>query len=102
MAQTQKYIRVLRFVTHYWLRAPWLFAAVAGARLASTLIDVAVPWASGALVDAVTSHGRDEPGPAISALVIFVALGAVFQASRQGVTFLLNRMSARAIIAIGR
>ena len=101
-AKREKYARVMRFVTHYWMRAPGLFIAVAVSRILSTLIDVSVPWASGALVDAVSLGEREAPGPAIRALLIFVGLAVLFQISRQGVTFLLNRMSARAITAIGR
>ena len=101
-AKREKYARVFRFVTHYWMRAPGLFMAVALSRILSTLIDVSVPWASGALVDAISQGTRDEPGPAIRALVLFVTLALLFQISRQCVTFLLNRMSARAITAIGR
>jgi ATP-binding cassette subfamily B protein len=101
-AKREKYARVMRFVTHYWMRAPGLFIAVAVSRILSTLIDVSVPWASGALVDAVSLGERAAPGPAIRALLIFVGLAVLFQISRQGVTFLLNRMSARAITAIGR
>ncbi len=101
MAKSQKYTRVMRFVTHYWLRAPYLFAAVLVARVSSTLIDVAVPWASGAIVDAV-SGGRENSAAAFRAMFIFIGLTLLFQASRQIVTFMLNRMSARAITAIGR
>jgi ATP-binding cassette subfamily B protein len=97
-----KYFRVLRFVTHYWLLSPAMFGVLVAARLGSTLIDVSVPMASGRLVDAVASGARDDPWPAIQALGIFVGLGALFQASRQIVTFILNRLSARAITAIGR
>ena len=101
-AKPEKYARVFRFVTHYWLRTPWLFAAVVSARVSSTLIDVAVPWASGALVDVISHTDSREGGPAFRALLYFIALSGAFQASRQCVTFLLNRMSAQAIIAIGR
>lgn len=94
--------RVLRFTAHYWLLSPRLFAVLVFVRIASTLVDVSIPIASGWLVDAVASGEMREPGPAIRALAIFVGLGALFQGSRQIVTFLLNRMSARAITTIGR
>jgi ATP-binding cassette subfamily B protein len=97
-----KVSRVLRFVTHYWLLSPKLFAALLGIRIASTLVDVSIPIASGWLVDAIASGAPSNPWPAIHALAIFVALGALFQASRQIVTFVLNRLSARAITTIGR
>ena len=97
-----KYRRVFRFVTHYWLLSPVLFGSIIVARIASTLIDVTVPLASGMLVDAVAQGTRDNPAPALWALALLLALAATFQVSRQLVTFLLNRMSARAITSIGR
>ena len=45
---------------------------------------------------------RDDPGPAYRALAVFIALGAAFAVSRQLVTFMLNRLSAQSIAAIGR
>ena len=102
MAKSQKYARVFHFVTHYWLRTPWLFSAVVVSRVLSTLIDVGIPWASGALVDVISKGERHDSWPAFQALMLFVGLSVMFQASRQCVTFLLNRMSAQAITAIGR
>lgn len=97
-----KFGRVLRFVTHYWLIAPKLFFSLLALRVISTLIDVSVPVAAGWLVDAVASGKADDPTPAIHALLIFVVLGAVFHIMRQSVTFIANRLSARAITTIGR
>ncbi len=94
--------RVFRFVTHYWMLSPALFVTLLIARIASTLVDVTVPIASGRLVDAVASGSKNDPSPALWALALLIALAATFQVSRQLVTFLLNRMSARAITAIGR
>ncbi|HEV2572685.1 MAG TPA: ABC transporter ATP-binding protein [Beijerinckiaceae bacterium] len=96
------YRRVLTFVTHYWLRWPGLLAGILAARIGSTLVDVSVPQASGHLVDAIVSGTRDNPAPALHALMIFIGLGALFALSRQIVGFLLNRLSARSITAIGR
>jgi ATP-binding cassette subfamily B protein len=97
-----KYSRVLRFCWHYWTLWPGLFFGVLAARLLSTLIDVAVPWASGMLVDAVASGVRANPDPAIRAAAIFIGIGAVFALARNFVAFLVNRLSARSITAIGR
>lgn len=97
-----KYSRVLSFCWHYWTLWPGLFFGVLLARLLSTLIDVAVPWASGMLVDAVASGVRDNPEPAIRAAAIFIGIGAVFALARNFVAFLVNRLSARSITAIGR
>ena len=97
-----RFARVFRFVTHYWLLSPVLFGVLMAARVGSTLIDVFVPIASGRVVDAIASGVKNDAGPALRALGLLLALVALFQASRQGVSFLLNRMSARAITAIGR
>lgn len=97
-----RYRRVLRFCLHYWMLSPVLFLSVLTARLLSTLIDVAVPLASGHLVDAVASGIRENPAPAIEAAVWFIALGAAFALGRQCVAFLVNRLSARSIAQIGR
>ncbi|MDB5508414.1 MAG: transporter ATP-binding protein [Hyphomicrobiales bacterium] len=97
-----KFSRVMRFVVHYWLLSPRLFFTLVAVRVLSTLVDVSIPLASGWLIDAIASGQPGDSGPAIRALVVFVALGALFQASRQIVTFLLNRLSARAITTIGR
>ncbi|MDH7794626.1 MULTISPECIES: ABC transporter ATP-binding protein [unclassified Beijerinckia] len=96
------YRRVLFFVTHYWLRWPGLLAGILAARIGSTLIDVSIPLASGHLIDAIASGSRDNPAPVVRALAIFIGLGALFALSRQIVGFLLNRLSARSITAIGR
>ena len=82
--------------------SPALFVTLLIARIASTLVDVTVPIASGRLVDAVASGSKNDPSPALWALALLISLAATFQVSRQLVTFLLNRMSARAITAIGR
>ena len=100
--QGSKYTRVMRFVTHYWLMFPGLFGVLLAARIASTLVDVSVPLASGVVVDAIASGSRGDTAPVWRALAIFIGLGALFAISRQLVTFLLNRLSARTIVAIGR
>jgi ATP-binding cassette subfamily B protein len=102
MNDKSKYGRVLRFVSHYWLMFPVLFATLVVTRVASTLIDVAVPLASGAVVDAVIASSPDQPQAAYRALAWFIGLGAAFALARQLVAFLVNRMSARAMVAIGR
>jgi ATP-binding cassette subfamily B protein len=94
--------RVFGFVAHYWMLSPGLFGALLIARIASTLVDVSVPFASGRLVDAVASGARDNPAPAFWALALLLGLGAAFMVSRQAVSFMLNRLSVRAITAIGR
>lgn len=97
-----KFRRVVRFVTHYWLLSPRLFFGLLVMRFGSTLIDVTVPIASGRFVDEIARGSRDDPWPAFTSLALLLALVGTFQVSRQLVTFLLNRMSARAITAIGQ
>ncbi|MGE3246329.1 MAG: ABC transporter ATP-binding protein [Beijerinckiaceae bacterium] len=97
-----RYRRVLRFCLHYWMLSPPLFFGILAARIASTMLDVAVPVTAGIVVDAVASGSRDNPGQAYRALALFIGLGAAFAVSRQLVTFLLNRLSGQSIAAIGR
>lgn len=97
-----RYKRVIGFCLHYWMLSPAFFFAILAARIASTLIDVAVPVSAGFLVDAIASGSRDNPGPAWRALAVFIGLGAAFAISRQLVTFMLNRLSGQSIAAIGR
>lgn len=97
-----RYKRVLRFCLHYWMLSPSLFSTILCTRIVSTLIDVSVPLAAGVLVDAVAAGSRSAPGAAYQATLIFIALGAAFAVSRQLVSFLINRLSARSIAAIGR
>ncbi|WP_340645174.1 ABC transporter ATP-binding protein [Phenylobacterium sp.] len=47
--------KVLGFVMGYWLRRPWLLAGTLAATLAGIGFDLALPWASGRLVDAVAA-----------------------------------------------
>ncbi|MDO8911640.1 MAG: ABC transporter ATP-binding protein [Phenylobacterium sp.] len=47
--------QVLGFVMGYWLRRPWLLAGTLVTTLAGIGFDLAMPWASGRLVDAVTA-----------------------------------------------
>ncbi|MFD3265098.1 ABC transporter ATP-binding protein [Phenylobacterium ferrooxidans] len=47
--------QVLGFVMGYWLRRPWLLAGTLVMTLAGIGFDLAMPWASGRLVDAVTA-----------------------------------------------
>lgn len=98
----EHYKRVLSFCLHYWMLSPPLFFGILSARIASTLVDVAVPVSAGFLIDAIANGSRDNPGPAFRALALFIGLGATFAISRQLVTFLLNRLSGQSIAAIGR
>ena len=65
--------QVLRFVMGYWLRRPWLLAGTLVATLAGIGFDLAMPWASGQLVDAVTA-GPSSPDAAWVAWALFVGV----------------------------
>jgi len=45
--------QVFGFIAGYWMRRPWLMAGVVVFTLGYILLDLALPWASGRLVDAV-------------------------------------------------
>jgi ATP-binding cassette subfamily B protein len=49
---------VLGFVWRQWMRRPWRFSWILGFMLTATLFDLSIPWASGALVGAVSKSGR--------------------------------------------
>ena len=65
--------QVLGFVMGYWLRRPWLLAGTLVATLAGIGFDLALPWASGQLVDAVTA-GPSSPDAAWVAWALFVGV----------------------------
>jgi ATP-binding cassette subfamily B protein len=46
---------VFRFIAAHWLQRPWRLAAIVALMLGGTLCDLGIPWAAGALVDAVSS-----------------------------------------------
>jgi ATP-binding cassette subfamily B protein len=47
--------QVLGFIARFWIRRPWLMVGVTVFTLGSIGLDMALPWASGRLVDAVAS-----------------------------------------------
>src|ERR1700709_2696604 len=73
-----RYARVFRFVTHYWLLSPVMFSTLLAARIASSLVDVSVPLASGHFVDVIVSGSRDNPAPALWALAGLLGLVTLF------------------------
>ena len=50
--------QVLVFIARFWLRRPWMLTGVAVFTLGSIALDLALPWASGKLVDAVSAGFR--------------------------------------------
>ncbi|MDP2010719.1 MAG: ABC transporter ATP-binding protein [Phenylobacterium sp.] len=65
--------QVLGFVMGYWLRRPWLLAGTLVTTLAGIGFDLAMPWASGRLVDAVTA-GPSSQDTAWGAWGLFVGV----------------------------
>lgn len=51
--------QVLGFVARRWMRRPRAFFASAGLMLLAVLCDLSVPWAAGALVQAISAADRD-------------------------------------------
>ncbi|MBV9704710.1 MAG: ABC transporter ATP-binding protein, partial [Methylobacteriaceae bacterium] len=96
------YWPILRFVAGYWLRFPRMLTALVVARIASSLLDVTVPVASGWLVDAVASDPARHLAPAIEALALFLGLIAGFFVLRNSVGLLINRMTVDAMQALVR
>jgi len=73
--------QVLGFIAAFWLRRPWLLTGTVSFVIAAIAFDLATPWASGRLVDAVT-HGPDHPGGAWRAWAVFVGVYFAFSVIR--------------------
>ena len=67
--------QVLGFIATFWLRRPWLLTGVAVFTVATIGLDLALPWASGQLVDAVSAGLRSAPA-AWGAWALFVGVYA--------------------------
>ncbi|WP_084143474.1 ABC transporter ATP-binding protein [Methylocapsa acidiphila] len=93
------FAQVLRFVWRYWRRSPRLLAALVVLRIASSLIDVATPFAAGHLVDAVAAEVRDV-GRVIEALAWLLGIVLAFQILRSAVEFIIIRFTADAMSAL--
>ncbi len=65
--------KVLGFIVAYWLRRPWLLTATVILTLLVIGLDLALPWASGRLVDAIT-RGPSAVDDAWSAWGLFVGV----------------------------
>jgi ATP-binding cassette subfamily B protein len=95
------YRNTLRFAARYWLLSPRLFSVMIVARIASNLIDIFVPLASGALVDTLAS-GSGDLTAASRALAHLIGLVAAFHALRTIVAWALIYVSSRAMEALVR
>ena len=71
--------QVLGFIVAFWLRRPWLLTGVAVFTVGSIALDLALPWASGKLVDAVSAGPRAVDAAWTAwALFVGVYLGVAF------------------------
>ncbi len=91
--------KVLGFVFDQWMRRPGRFAAITGLMLAGTLCDLAIPWAAGALVDAV-SHPAHAAAGAWRQWVLLSGLYFTYYVLRNQAFGLTNGFSARAMEAL--
>jgi len=86
--------QVLGFVSGFWLRRPWLLAGTVGFTLVAIGFDLAMPWAAGKLVDAVTAP----PGnvdPAWRAWAVFVGVYLAFSVIRNLAVRFIIPLSAK-------
>jgi ATP-binding cassette subfamily B protein len=89
------------FAARYWLLSPRLFSLMIVARIASNLVDIFVPLASGALVDTLAS-GAGDLNAALRALAHLIGLVVAFHALRTIVAWALIYVSSRAMEALVR
>ena len=95
------YRDTFRFAARYWLLSPSLFGLMMVARIASNLVDIFVPLASGALVDTLASGGGDLT-TALRALAHLIGLVVAFHALRTIVAWAIIYVSSRAMEALVR
>ena len=85
--------QVLGFISRFWLRRPWLLIGTVVLTLIAIGFDLALPWAAGRLVDAVTA-GPANPDPAWRAWAVFVGVYLAFSVIRNSAMRFLIPMSA--------
>ena len=73
--------KVLGFIVAYWLRRPWLLTATVILTLLVIALDLALPWASGRLVDAI-AKGPSAVDDAWSAWGLFVGVYVIMAFGR--------------------
>lgn len=85
--------KVLGFVARFWLRRPRLFWAAVALTLVSIGFDLALPWAAGRLMDAVTG-GPEGADLAWGAWAVFVGVFLAFTVIRNLAFRFWNPMAA--------
>ena len=86
--------QVMRFIARRWMQRPRRLAGILALMLAATLCDLSIPWAAGALVDAVSSP-RHVVVAAWRAWAMLSLLYLGFYAIRTGAFRLMNGFAAR-------
>ncbi|WP_091736802.1 ABC transporter ATP-binding protein [Phenylobacterium immobile] len=89
-------LQVLRFIAGFWMRRPWLFWISIVLTVVSIGFDLAVPWAAGRLMDAV-SAGPGAAGLAWSAWLAYVGVFLAFQLIRNLSFRSWNPLAARSM-----
>lgn len=74
--------KVFAYLIRQWRRRPWLFAGLSGFTAISTVLDVFLPVAAGAMIDAL-SGTPGEGGVHWSAYLVFMAFAIGFHGLRQ-------------------
>ena len=92
-------LAVLRFVAAQWGRRPLALGAQVGLMLAATGCDIAIPWATGRLVDAVGRPGRAVAAAAVAAAVL-TGLYMLLYGLRTGAYRVMNRFAASNMEAV--
>ena len=95
--------QVLGFVARQWMRQPWALAFQLILLAAATLCDLAAPWASGRLVDAVSARAHP-PGGAWRAWATLTTLYLGYFVLRSIAWRLMNRFAAvnmKAVVDLG-
>ena len=85
--------QVMGFVAGFWTRRPWLLTFTIVFTLVAIAFDLAMPWASGKLVDAVTA-GPGNIDPAWRAWAVFVGVYLAFTVIRNVAVRFLIPLSA--------
>ena len=71
-----------------------MFGALVVLRIVTSLVDVAVPFAAGHLVDTVATAEGHNLRPAVHALAMLLAIVFIFQILRGALDFVLIRFSS--------
>ena len=86
--------QVLAFIAAQWMRRPWLFAISTALTLVGVGFDIATPWASGRLVDAVADPAHS-PVRAWAAWVLMVGVFAAYALPRNLFGYFFSVFAAR-------